>query len=271
MNNPGDKRLLCLTLDLEKDYGYFNTCHAFENIDLFLDIIRKYDLKITVFLVGELIEQKKDIIEKFKSVPVEFALHSYTHDIKNKNPEFKRREVIRAKTAYLNYFQKAPLGYRAPQGAISRAEIKELTDQGFKYDCSIFPYYRPGLYNYLKISPRPFHLPDGLLEIPLSVLPFIRLPISLSYIQFFGWNFYKLFSRFFGWPSLMVFDMHLHNLKKVRSLKGAPWYARLFYLRNQNKGFRILEKFIKLTREKRYQSIFVSELASEYVQKDYKP
>lgn len=258
------KRFLCLTLDLEKDYGYFETYRAFENIDLLLDLIKKYDLKITVFLVGSLIKQKKDIIEKFKSVPVEFALHSYSHDIKNKNPDFKSLEVIKAKAAYFNYFDQPPFGYRAPQGAISQAEIEELVRQGFKYDCSIFPYWRPGLYNNLKIPTKPFCLPSGLLEIPLSVLPIIRLPISLSYIQFFGWNFYKLFLRLFGWSSLIVFDFHLHNLRKARSLKGAPFYARLFYLRNQNKGFQILEEFIKLVKNKGYQSIFLSQLASKY-------
>lgn len=262
-----DKKVVCLTLDIEKDYGYFDTYLAFENIDLFLNLVKKYDFKITIFLVGYLIEQRKDIIEKFKSIPVEFALHSYSHDIKNKNPDFKRQEVIKAKEAYFAYFKKQSLGYRAPQGAISQVEIDELVKQGFKYDCSVFPYWRPGLFNYLRSPTTPFSLPRGLLEIPLSVLPFVRLPISLSYIQFFGWNFYKLFLKFSGWPSLMVFDMHLHNLKKVKSLKGAPWFARLFYSRNQNKGFQILEEFIKLVKVKGYQSIFLSELASKYDRK----
>lgn len=260
-----EEKFICLTLDLERDYGYFDTYKSFENIDLFLKLIKKYDLKITVFLVGNLIEQKKEFIEKFKSVSVEFALHSYRHDIENKDPRFKQEEIIKAKTVYFNYFKKNPLGYRAPQGAITSSELKELVRQGFKYDCSIFPYWRPGVYNNLKFPTKPFLLSVGLLEIPLSALPIIRLPISLSYIQFFGWNFYKLFLKLFGWPSLMVFDLHLHNLKKIRSLRGAPWYARLFYLRNQNNGFRVLEEFIKLIKSKGYRSIFVSELASRYI------
>ncbi|MFC1700630.1 polysaccharide deacetylase family protein [Patescibacteria group bacterium] len=254
------KKLICITLDIEKDYGYFDTYYALNNIDILLKLIKKYNIKITVFLVGYLIKERKDIIEKFKSVPVEFALHSYYHDIKNKDSVFKRQEVIKAKEVYLDFFKKQPLGYRAPQGAITRAEIMELIRLGFKYDCSLFPYWRPGLYNNLNIPTRPFFLSSELMEIPLSVLPVIRFPISLSYIQFFGWKFYKFFLKFFGWPSLIVFDMHLHNLKKVRSLRGAPWFSRIFYIRNQNNGFKILEEFIKLTKSKGYKSIFVSEL-----------
>ncbi len=258
------EKIFCLTLDLERDYGLFNTYQSFENIDLFLALVKKYELKITVFLVGNLIEQRKDIIKCFKGVPVEFALHSFSHNVKNKSPDFKKQEVIKAKKAYFDYFKKQPCGYRAPQGAITQAEIEELLKTGFKYDCSIFPCWRPGLFNNLKMPTKPFKFSNGLLEIPLSVLPLIRLPISLSYIQFFGWNFYKLFLKLLGWPSLIVFDVHLHNLTKVRSLKGAPWYAKLFYLRNQNKGFQILEEFIKISKAQGYQSIFVKELIERH-------
>lgn len=268
MNALNDKKLICLTIDIEKDYGYFNTYHAFKNIDPLLELIKKYNFKITVFLVGRLIKEREDIIKKFSSVPVEFALHSYYHNIKNKNANFKKQEVIKAQKAYLNYFRQQPLGYRAPQGAITKYEIEELIKLGFKYDCSLFPYWRPGLYNNLKIPIQPFWLSPKLIEIPLSVLPIVRLPISLSYIQFFGWNIYKILLNFFGWPPLLVFDMHLHNLKKARDLRGAPWFARLFYGRNQNRGFQILDDFLKLARNKGYQSIFVSDFSSKSVQKN---
>lgn len=263
MTNQKEK-YFCLSLDLEKDYGYFETYQAFNNLDSIFDLLKKYNLKLTVFLVGYLIEQKPEIIEKLKTAPVEFALHSYSHDIYNNDSDFKQQDIRRAKRVYLDYFKEEPMGYRAPRGAITQAEIGELTKQGFRYDSSMFPYWRPGLFNNLRIPKEPFFLPGGLLEIPPSVLPIVRLPISLSYIQFFGWNFYKLFLKLFGWPRILVFDLHLHNLKKARSLRGLPLYARIFYFRNQNKGFRIFEDFIKSVKKQGYQSIFLRELAIKY-------
>lgn len=259
-----NEKFICLTLDLERDYGHFDTYEAFANLDGLLALIKKYNLKLTVFTVGYLLEQKKDIIEKLRKAGAEFALHSYYHNLGKTGEDFKRQDILKAKETYSEYFNKAPLGYRAPRGAISKFELDILQDQGFQYDSSIFPYWRPGFYNNLQKPMTPFYWSNGLLEIPLSGLRFLRFPLSLSYMQFLGWNFYRFFLKLFGWPDLIISDIHLHNLKKTRSLKGAPWFARLFYLRNQNKGLRILEEFICLAEAKGFQPAFLWEIAQKY-------
>lgn len=259
-----NEKFLCLTLDLEKDYGHFDTYEAFANLDDFLALVEKYHIKLTVFVVGYLLEQRKDIIEKFRKAGVEFALHSYHHNLGKTDEDFKHQDIIKAKEVYLEYFGKAPLGYRAPRGAITKFELDILQEQGFQYDSSIFPYWRPGFYNNLQLPVVPFRWPNGLLEIPLSGLRFLRFPLSLSYMQFLGWNFYRFFLKLFGWPDLIVSGIHLHNLKKVRSLKGGPWFVRLFYLRNQDKGLQILEKFILRAKSKGFQPAFLSEIAQQY-------
>jgi len=258
------QKLICFTLDLEKDYGRFDTYHSFKNIDLLLDLFKKYNLKLTVFTTGKVLEEQSSIIERLKELPIEFALHSYSHQVEKKNDfAFKCQEIVKAKQAYEKYFGQSSLGYRAPQGFISQAEIEELARQNFKYDCSMFPYWRLGFYNNLSISLKPFRLSSGILEIPPAALSLVRLPISLSYIQFVGWRVYKLLFKILKIPDILIFDLHLHNLKKTRDLKGLPRYVRIFYSRNQDQGLEILEDFIKFIQSRSYKSALLNEILNE--------
>lgn len=251
-------------MDLENDYGRFDTYDSFKNADLLISLFKKYNLKLTVFTTGKVIEDHFEIIEKLRQLPVEFALHSYSHQVQQKNDfNFKCQEIVDAKACYIKYFGTEPLGYRAPQGFISQPELEQLSKQGFKYDCSMFPYWRPGFFNNLSMPLKPFKLPCGILEIPPSALPILRFPISLSYIQFVGYNVYKLLFKIFTLPEILVFDIHLHNLRVTRNLKGLPWYVRFFYLRNQNIGFEILRDFIEFSQSHNYVSVFAKEILAD--------
>lgn len=262
LNFPKNKKYLCLTLDLEQDYGRFNSYHSQENIKPLLELLKKYEIKLTIFVTGKILDEKPEIIEKFKNFPVEFEPHSYSHFTNSPPLSIKEKieDIVKAKQAYISYFAKSPLGYRTPLGMITDKEIETLAREKFKYSSSIFPSWRPGFFNNLKKTTYPHFTTSGILEIPFSVIPKIRIPIALSYQQLLGWPFYKTASYIFGLPNIIIYDFHLCNLKKSKKTKGLPFYLRLSYLRNQNKGFKILEKFIKFTQKHNYNSVFMSEL-----------
>lgn len=261
-------KYLCLTLDLEQDYGreQINSYSSQQNIEPLLKLLKKYQMKLTVFVTGKILDEKPEIIEKFKNFLVEFELHSYSHFNKSSSLSMKEKikEISKAKQAYVSYFNKTPIGYRAPQGIISNKEMEALAKEGFKYSSSLSPSWRPGLFNNIKKPVSPYFTKSKILEIPFSVIPKIRFPIALSYQQFWGWLCYKLAFSIFGWPNTIIYYFHLYNLKKTRNTKGLPIYLKLAYLRNQNKGLKILKKFIKFAKKHNYQSMFISELYNLY-------
>lgn len=261
MINLSDQKYLCLTLDLEKNYGRIDTYNSFKNIRPLLELLKKYNQKLTIFVTGEILDKQPEIINLFKNYSCEFESHSYFHAAKSQTfiPD-KKKEIINAQRAYFNFFQKQPMGYRAPQGVISEQEIVWLKEGGFKYSSSLFPSWRPGLFNNVHRETRPHFKNCGILEIPFSVIPKLRIPIALSYQQLLGLSCYRTCYYFFGFPNIIIYDFHLYNLDKTPGKKNLPLYLRLTYLRNAKNGLCILEKFIKFLQKKSYQSLFMSEL-----------
>ena len=260
-------RLACFTLDFERDFG--RRLGDYEAFDLLTNdsafarlkaICQGGGVKITAFIVGQLLDEHPEMIERLSELDVEFELHSYSH--RSDPPINPPSEIERAVAAYHRYFGRSPQGYRAPYGRITDGEVRMLYEQGFRYDSSIFPSYRLGMYNNLRQPMTPYyhkHVP--LLEIPVSAVPFVRLPVSLSYIKLLGWGAYRMLFDAFGLPRILVFSFHLHDLFAEMSYACLHWSDRWRWMRNRSRGFGILECFINYLRERGYEFVFLSRVA----------
>ncbi|MAF13895.1 MAG: hypothetical protein CMI53_03310 [Parcubacteria group bacterium] len=259
------EKLVCFTLDLEKDYGWLDTFTAAENIDPLLNLFKKYNIKLSVFLSGHLIDEYPEVISKLQKFGCDFGVHSYYHISGKKNSLAEtREEVQKSQQAFINYFNSPPEHYRFPQGYFTDQDLDVLKEFGFKNNFSLFPFYRPGVFNNASSPMVPFKQTNGILEFPFAVTPKLRFPISQSYIQFLGWHVYKIILKLLGLPHVLIFDFHLHNLSKIAGKQKLPLLQRIFYIRNQGKGLKILEKFIKYILAQGYKSAAISELANDY-------
>lgn len=261
MSQENNNKKICFTLDLEQDYGRINDYLSFANAPKLIDLFKKYNLKLTVFATGKIIEEKPEIIKLFQNnLDCELQLHSYSHEINRRlSLEEKKKDMEKAITAYKNRFGKNPQGYRAPCGNITQEEIGWLKEKGFLYDSSFIPTYRPGLFNNISAGDKPFFHSNGLLEMPFSAFPYLKIPFSLSYLQLLGLPIAGFFIKKRRGP--VIFGFHLHNLAKAKNINQIKPAYRLFYFRNQNNGLKILEKFIKIALKNGYQSVKMSELA----------
>jgi peptidoglycan/xylan/chitin deacetylase (PgdA/CDA1 family) len=248
------KKTFCITVDLEPDYGRTSNFYCLNHFEELIELFNKYNIKSTFFLCTNIFKNKISFLKKIENFDIQ--VHSHSHNVdRNKLIEFRIGEIKKCKNEYMKIFNKKPLGYRSPQGLISLQEIKLLKEEGFLYDSSIFPTIRPGLYNNLKSSRMPFFYKNGILEIPFSTISIF--PLSLSYIQLFGWSLYKSFNK--KLPNNIVFSLHLHNLFHCQSFNELPTKYKLIYLRNKNKGEKLLKKFINLLYAKNYESITMKE------------
>ena len=76
---------------------------------------------------------------------------------------------------------RSPLGYRAPLGKVTKEEIIFLQNNDIRFDSSIFPTLFPGRFNRLAFPVSPFLVGgSSFMEIPISVIPRMRIPIGLS-------------------------------------------------------------------------------------------
>jgi peptidoglycan/xylan/chitin deacetylase (PgdA/CDA1 family) len=233
MDKLGRERVVCLTLDLEKDYGEFVDEPSYEGLEHIPDLVgflKKRCLPLTCFVQGSLLETHRAEIEQLCALGVEFELHSYSHP--NPRARDMKFEVERGKQSYINFFNKEPLGYRSPSGVINQADYEILAANRFRFDSSVFPSLRPGTFNNLRKPTTPYLLnKTQIIEFPFAVFSrVVRIPIALSYIKLLG-KLWVSFLRMANSPNLVVFGFHLHDLFKLSSSNKIPLDSYSFIYR----------------------------------------
>jgi len=136
-----------------------------------------YGVSGTFFVLGETAESYPEIIEMLKSSPNEIACHGFYHNKKYKNAIEFKKDIQKYKDEIISDLK----GFRFPNFDYSMEKLETLLKEGFKYDSSIVPCLKiPGWYGNQDAPIQPFNMPlnngKKILEFPLSVLPFLRLP-----------------------------------------------------------------------------------------------
>ncbi len=145
-----------------------------------------------------------------------------------------------------------PTGFRAPKCSITPACLEILETMGYIYDSSIHPTMVPNKYNYLTY-PISHYYPSkneigrhgdcNILEIPISVMPTLRLPIGWWWMRNLGvgwtiWGSKYILSK----NDYVVFYFHPWELVNLPKDKGISWS----YRRNSGKKmYEMLEKYIR--------------------------
>ena len=263
-------RIACFSLDLEADYAGMTGCDYYESLECteaFEQMVSVYGIKLTTFVAGTILDVNFPIVKRLQSLGSRFETHSYSHPLKEL-PSAKIENIRNGIDAYVRYFGERPSGYRAPQGIISMDEVKFLSEQGLLYSSSIFPSYLPGRYNNLHFPTHPFIYEETcLLEIPFSVIPFIRLPVTASHVNLFGSRLSILLMRLFGCPRLLNICMHLYDFCDVSAYRMLPLKERIGYFRqriarDKTKSFEALVRFLK---SRGYRFAYLRDIASEIV------
>ena len=269
MQHPKTKqKIICYTLDLEHDYAGLSHSDQYEAfshtgaLDRLSDIVRRYELKLTVFATGKVLDQKKEIIDFFRGLGAEIELHGYHHIMYQ--PDLIL-ELQKGMEAYRKYFGQKPMGYRSPGCVISPVLLKALFVEGIQYDSSLIPSYRVGVYKNLKSPIKPFYNPEvPILELPVGVVPRIRLPVAASYIRLLGLSTYKLLFTLFGITSPLVYLLHLVDLIPTQTRKQLSPFWRCVYAKGQKKGFKVLEDSVKHFKKLGYKPEYMSTLYDMY-------
>ncbi|MEM2507527.1 MAG: polysaccharide deacetylase family protein [Candidatus Bathyarchaeia archaeon] len=192
------------------------------NIPTILELLRKYDVKATFFVVGEIAEKYPEVIKFIKEEGHEVAFHGYYHiPLWRLNPQTFREEVTSFKRLVPDC-----IGFRAPSFSLNnntKWALNVLKDEGFRYDSSVFPAWTP-LYGVYDAPLKPYYPSsrdiskesdrnDGIIEFPLTVYDFLglRLPTAGGFwLRFLNIGLIKRSIKKLnekGWPSIL----YIHN------------------------------------------------------------
>jgi peptidoglycan-N-acetylglucosamine deacetylase len=192
-----------------------------------LEFLRTRDLKITFFIVGQdaAIEANKPVLRALAQAGHDIGSHSFNHDpwLHEYSEADLERELASAEAAIESATGVLPRGFRGPGFSMSKATLKVLKRRGYRYDATTFAnilnpvarwYFlarsrldaaerkrRKALFGSFSDALRPidpflWKVGEGerLLELPVTTMPWLRLPIHMSYILYLA-GYSRLLAR----------------------------------------------------------------------------
>jgi len=136
----------------------------FRGLDKILELLRKYDIKATFFLVGELLKSNPEILDKILAQQHEIGFHTMKHT-RLDSPSFQSvfKEEIKE---FEKITSGRSIGFRAPTFSVNKKSawiIDELVNNNYKYDSSIIP-AKTSLYGIPGAERSPFKITSDNLE-----------------------------------------------------------------------------------------------------------
>ncbi len=217
------KPLASLSLDLDNKWSYMKT-HGDAGWESFpsyfeiliprvLELLRKHELTITFFVVGQdaALDENRKPLGQIADGGHEIGNHSFRHEpwlhLYSKQEVHSElqsaHEAIERATGY------RPIGFRGPGFSCSPTVLRTLANLGYRYDASTFPTFLgplARLYYFMKsnlpeqdlqtrkqlfgkfsegFKPlKPYGVGDGLIEIPVTTMPLLKIPIHASYVLY---------------------------------------------------------------------------------------
>ena len=203
------------------------------------DVLDIHDAVATFFVVSAVAESHPEIVEGFAEAGHEIGSHTHSHALLTELGEPARREEFEQSRSVLERVTGTTVsGFRAPAFDLPRDHFERLHDAGYTYDSSIVPCRRiPGWYGGEYDVDHPCSAtclnpdaPEGITELPVSAFPGVRLPLTGTWLRFFGPRYtilgMKLLVRRNIAPVLYIHPWELVDLPAVEGVpKRVYWHT----------------------------------------------
>jgi len=209
-----------LSIDVEKrENQEIEPFEGAKKLDNILDIFRKYQVKATLFVTGEVLEHQPDLVKKWAE-DFEIGCHDYYHVSLDKVDILGMEKQIKDFIGlYKNIFNRTPKGFRAPRNIINNEHFEILERHEFLYDSSVLPRYPLGIKHYAGYRGRapikPYWPSKNdyrkcgdlkIFEIPEAPV-FFNIPLVGTWLRKLGVKFFK-FLFYFKKPDFISLSMH---------------------------------------------------------------
>lgn len=221
------------TKNLSAFYGFSTPAEYEDNVTYrlalprFAELFKSLDICATFFVIGQDLNCKanQEVIRQLSAGGHEIANHTQTHpyDFVHLSRQQKRQEIAQAEQSIKNVIGSKPVGFRAPGYDADPDVLHSLVDLGYLYDSSVLPsilnlpfkliqrlmkeHGTPSGYGSLSLSlaPNSAYRPNlqalwrtsstsSLWEIPVSCVPYLRLPFYANFNLLTGNALFRLSS-----------------------------------------------------------------------------
>lgn len=207
------------------------------SLPLFLKLLKKTNSKATFMIIGQDLKLPACALFCKKALKEghEIANHTWSHPVffGKMSQEEKRSEITRAHCEITKVCGRPPVGFRGAGYYQDNEIISILQRLGYKYDSSVLPGFASflmesyallkgrenkrktfGAKSYFLKKDKPYIIKTSyhknrLLELPISILPLVRLPIHTTFAYFFGSPYRDLVLRYLNSkPTYMLYLFH---------------------------------------------------------------
>jgi hypothetical protein len=159
------------------------------SLKLFTDVVRRYDCKATLPITAVTLKRYSDVIKKYQTEEIEFAIHGYTHnDLFSLNQMDLESQLEKAVSSF-NHEGISPRGFRSPYlrqnkflySALEKAGFLYLSNQPFLWQVLVeddFPVSRMKLYRDVLAYYEPWNSTERL-SLPRLINNIVEIPVSL--------------------------------------------------------------------------------------------
>jgi hypothetical protein len=187
-------------------------------VPVILEFLAKRRLTISFFIIGQdaALPKNRDAIAAIAKSGHEIGNHSFRHEpwLHLYSDAELERELTKAEDAIRAVTGVHTRGFRGPGFSVTASTLEMLLQRGYEYDATVFPnllnplaraylfsgsklsaeerHRRSALFGTWKDAMRPvkpfrWRLRSGeLLEIPVTTMPWLKLPLHLSYLVYLG-------------------------------------------------------------------------------------
>lgn len=220
-----------IAIHKNKEYVYT------QSLPVFLRLLKTSGSKATFMVIGKDLDLPacRSFCKKAVADGHEIANHTWDHLVSfgSLSYEEKKHQIVQAHKKIAEVCGKKPVGFRGPGYYQNDEIVTILRELGYAYDTSVLPGFAQllmsvyarvrggenkhksfGRSTYMFSSEQP-HIVWGikanetLTELPISVLPFLRLPIHTTFAYVFGSRYQELIVRYLrSKPRYVVYVFH---------------------------------------------------------------
>jgi polysaccharide deacetylase family protein (PEP-CTERM system associated) len=185
MSDPKAPTLLSIDLEDVRDFikdGHTYADRLLTNVNVYLDLFKRLEIKATFFVVGKLARRYPELIEKISTEGHELACHGDQHiQLDRLSPAEFERDLGENLKALSDCGIESVYGFRAPTFSLVQSTswvYSVLENLGFTYSSSVLPARNP-LYGWPGFGEHSRIVSAKVLEIPITLhsLPFPRVPV----------------------------------------------------------------------------------------------
>jgi len=191
----------------------------------------------TSFVVAELAERHPDAIRSLAEDDHEIGSHTHTHQLlSDLDPATQREEIERSRAVLAEATGQDVSGFRAPSFDLAADHFGTLSRAGYDYDSSIvssraIPGWYGGEYDVhqpVSATEIDADAPADMRELPVSVMPGLRLPLTGTWLRFFGPRYTIVGMRWLARRGITpILYVHPWECVDLPDVEGVP--SRVYY------------------------------------------